>query len=293
MTIEPPSLNFTSANAAAIKMFGAADSAEFLSLSVGELSPPRQPDGTPTPQKMEETLQIVLQEGSHFFEWAHCRRNGEVFPATVLLTKLHFGDRTIIQATVRDITERKETERKLEEVNAKLTELSMTDQLTGLPNRRQLDQKINEEITRSKRTGKGLAVLMLDLDHFKQVNDQYGHQKGDEILQQFAEILRQEVRDMDLPTRFGGEEFCVLLPEIEADEGRNVAERIRAAAELLSDPAPTVSVGVGYWEADMSSGGVLRRADRALYAAKEAGRNCVVTYCKQPGKGAQNLSDSE
>lgn len=293
MTLDPISRQFMSANTAALRIFGAADEDEFTTLSPSDLSPPRQPDGTPSAEKVEEVIETAAQKGSHFFEWTHCRLNGEEFPATVLLSIMPLEDRRIFQATVRDITERKRAEQELEKVNAKLAELSVTDELTGLPNRRQLNQKIAAEITRSKRTGHLFAVLMLDLDNFKHVNDQYGHQKGDEVLQQLAEIIRQKVRGMDLPTRFGGEEFCVLLPETDSDEARNSGEKIRRAVEALPDPAPTVSVGVACWKPGMSSEEVVSRADKALYSAKLAGRNCVVTYVEQPDGSDQNLRHTE
>lgn len=286
MTLDLSTLKFASANTACIQMYGAEEEDDITSVGPAEVSPQWQPDGTPTSEKIKEKIGTVMQEGSNFFEWTHCRLNGEEFPATVLLTRMDIENSTILQATVRDITERKRAERELEEANAELATLSVTDQLTGLPNRRQMSQKIDEEITRSERTGHLFAVLMLDLDYFKHVNDQYGHQKGDEALQQIAETLRQHSRDMDLPSRFGGEEFCVVLPENDSDGAHSSGERIRRAVEALPEPAPTISVGAVCWKPGMSSDEVVRQADKALYAAKQAGRNRVVTYAEQAnGRG--------
>ena len=127
-----------------------------------------------------------------------------------------------------------------------------------------------------------LTLLMLDVDRFKSVNDTYGHAAGDDVLRAVAEVLRAEVRTIDLPARQGGEEFVVLLPGTNADGGRETAERIRtalAAREVATDAGVlrvTTSVGVAEWAAPLSADELLDAADRALYAAKEGGRNRVV-----------------
>jgi diguanylate cyclase (GGDEF)-like protein/PAS domain S-box-containing protein len=159
-----------------------------------------------------------------------------------------------------------------------------TDALTGLANRSHFLQEAEREVRRSRRHGQPLAVLMIDIDHFKRINDAHGHAVGDRALQAFARTCVQVMREVDLIGRVGGEEFCALLPQTDASGARAAAERIRQAVEAQPvQAAPgvqlpmTVSVGVALLlsdEADFHA--LMVRADRALYAAKDAGRNCVV-----------------
>jgi diguanylate cyclase (GGDEF)-like protein len=166
--------------------------------------------------------------------------------------------------------------------------LALTDPLTGTFNRRIFLELAEKEIARSRRTAMPLALIMLDLDHFKRVNDRYGHLTGDAVLKRFAEIAQSCLRKEDLLVRYGGEEFCVLLPEVSLDRARVLAERIRLATEQAAfkrDGANktislTVSAGVSRLldnDAD-DIAGLVRRADEALYSAKAAGRNRVVAY---------------
>lgn len=182
-------------------------------------------------------------------------------------------ERTIRYARARCFLE-EERARMVEE----LAELSVTDELTTLANRRRLTRKLHEEVIRSARTGHPFALLMIDLDHFKDVNDRLGHQVGDSVLRQCAVTLKKNLRGTDLLARYGGEEFCVVLPETSLQGGRHVAEKLRQAVADLSGPVPTISVGVAFWERHVSVEELVRRADEALYRAKEAGRNRVVLH---------------
>jgi diguanylate cyclase len=173
----------------------------------------------------------------------------------------------------------------LEFANRRLAALSATDQLTGLRNRRFLDEMLTEEVVRCFRYRHSIAFLLLDIDHFKHFNDTYGHLVGDDCLRSVADALRQAVRtQVDRIARYGGEEFCVVLPETDADGARVVAERIRAAVEALEflvngrRVPVTVSVGVAAVvppSAELTQLLILS-ADKALYEAKAAGRNRVV-----------------
>jgi diguanylate cyclase (GGDEF) domain len=151
-----------------------------------------------------------------------------------------------------------------------------TDSLTGVLNRRALFS-----LFRESDLVPGLAVLMFDLDHFKQINDRRGHAEGDRVLQQFARVLRDALRDDDIVARLGGEEFCVLLPNLGGEAAKVVAERIRTGFADLAIPTgkdeliATVSVGLATGGSDESFASVLSRADAALYKAKSAGRNQV------------------
>lgn len=181
---------------------------------------------------------------------------------------------------VLDITERKRTEQALRESEAAIRALSLTDPLTGLANRRRLDEALRSEIHRVQRYGGRLTVVITDLDHFKKVNDTFGHQVGDEVLQAFARIIRTHCRDSDLVARFGGEEFLILMPEVGAIEAKACAERIRSelAATIIFPLtlANTASFGVAELLPGETEHALLRRADQALYRGKAAGRNCVV-----------------
>lgn len=190
-----------------------------------------------------------------------------------------------MEARVRSMLRIKRLQDELAEKNQELAQLSISDGLTGLYNHRHLQEVVHEEFERAKRTGETLAVVMFDLDHFKRVNDTRGHQMGDRVLQEMAEILRRTAREIDKLGRYGGEEFMAILPDTDLDEAAVFAERVReqvAQHEFLADHGPplhmTVSAGVATFPHRRvgSPRSLVKRADEALYAAKAAGRNCVV-----------------
>ncbi len=174
----------------------------------------------------------------------------------------------------RDISRRKQLE-------SELDDMAHTDSLTGLPNRRRFLDQLHTETLRCQRYSHPMAVMELDLDHFKAVNDQYGHAAGDATLKLFANLIRDRLRHSDFACRFGGEEFMVALPEARAAEARMVAERIRRDLEATAiehDGAVfriTVSIGLAEREAEDTPDSLIRRADEALYRAKQLGRNRV------------------
>jgi diguanylate cyclase (GGDEF)-like protein len=158
-----------------------------------------------------------------------------------------------------------------------------TDGLTELPNRRHFEEALDAEISRAERFGGSLALILADLDDFKQVNDRYGHQAGDDVLQTFADILRATVREIDLPARYGGEEFAVLLPQTDLEGAHRLAERLckaLAARPMPTHPgalvAVTASFGVAAFPDSPTPAALFAAADEALYRAKRAGKNCVV-----------------
>ncbi len=174
--------------------------------------------------------------------------------------------------------------------NARLYEQTVqqarTDALTGVLNRREFDARLAAELRRARRYGKACALLLLDIDHFKQVNDNHGHPAGDSVLQALARLLAAQLRDVDCVARYGGEEFVALLPETDDQAACAVAERVRAAvagcAFALADGTAlhiTVSIGVASFpRSGDSAGALVTHADQALYAAKQAGRNRVQRY---------------
>lgn len=165
---------------------------------------------------------------------------------------------------------------------SELRKQSDTDGLTTLSNRRSFDQRLAREFRRSARTGQPLSLLMLDIDHFKQFNDTFGHSAGDEVLQAVGNQLRQLIRKPLIPCRFGGEEFAVILPRTNAEEATIIAERVRSrfTQRKLAKHRITVSIGVAsrqQWPFSTAED-FLRAADQALYEAKDAGRNVVALY---------------
>jgi diguanylate cyclase (GGDEF)-like protein len=158
-----------------------------------------------------------------------------------------------------------------------------TDGLTDLANRRHFEETLASEISRAERFGGTLALVLADLDDFKQVNDRYGHQTGDDVLRAFAGVLRDTVRDIDLAARYGGEEFAVLLPQTDLEGAEHLAERLREAMgtrRLTVEPGETVRVtasfGVAAFPNSPTPAALFAAADEALSRAKSAGKNCVI-----------------
>jgi two-component system, cell cycle response regulator len=180
--------------------------------------------------------------------------------------------------------------RELEDVNRQLRKLSITDGLTELFNHRHMHELLHEEFERSRRSGEPMAVAMLDLDRFKQVNDTYGHPTGDVILYETAQILRDTAREIDMPGRYGGEEFIVILPNTGEEAAARFAERIRERVHGYvfrdgdTEVRMSVSCGVGSFPAPGidTPEALLKQADDALYEAKHTGRNRVVRASELP-----------
>jgi diguanylate cyclase (GGDEF)-like protein len=163
-------------------------------------------------------------------------------------------------------------------------ELSFTDPLTGVPNRRQLFLRLENELSRSLRFGEPVSLLMIDLDHFKRINDEHGHTVGDGVLRGVALALRRSVRKIDIVARYGGEEFCVVLPRVGKPEALEVAEKLRRGVAKTSVPGPegqgplsvTISIGVATVGVDADDvAALIEKADGALYEAKRLGRDRV------------------
>jgi diguanylate cyclase (GGDEF)-like protein len=165
-----------------------------------------------------------------------------------------------------------------EEMKA-LQHLAATDPLTGLANRRGGERHISTEISRAKRERRPMSCVLIDLDRFKQVNDTFGHQAGDQLLRDVSNLLRRTIRAYDILVRWGGEEFLLVLPGVDRDVARMLAERVRIAVEALDTHGigpVTLSAGVAGFENDYDFTATLKTADRRLYQAKAGGRNCVV-----------------
>lgn len=299
-----------SANSSALKMFGAKDEREFLSRRPWDFSPERQPDGRLSAEKAPEMYETALREGTYLFEWVHMRTDRTEFYTDVLLTKVVRGDKALLYATIRDITE-------LKRADQQITRMARYDNLTGLVNRLVFVETLERRIARAQRDETSFAVLYLDLDHFKDVNDTLGHPVGDELLRTVARRLQSNVRAADTVARFGGDEFAILLDEVtEAIDAAYVSDRVlqgaRLPATLRSDVAamaasvsekivtalaePTMieatrihsgaSVGIAVYGPDSwDAEAMLAHADVALYRAKAEQRGTYRFF--SPGMDAE------
>ncbi|MFO7640597.1 MAG: diguanylate cyclase [Candidatus Competibacteraceae bacterium] len=209
------------------------------------------------------------------FIFSHRLANGEVRVVEFHASPILLRGQSILFAIIHDITERRALE-------LEMRRLATTDPLTGLANRRVFLDQVARELERFQRYDKPVALLMLDLDSFKRINDTRGHATGDAVLQHFANVARESLRKIDLLGRLGGEEFAALLPGTDAAGAVHLAERLRQAvaerpAEIEGGSlAYTVSIGVTWFaSADSNADAILARADRALYHAKDNGRNQV------------------
>lgn len=222
--------------------------------------------------------------GTYRGELCGRRRDGTIFPLEISTSVFKDkGGQERISCTARDITEQKRAQEELIEANKLLTELSNTDPLTRLYNRRYLMESLDREMKRQKRNKSHITLLLFDVDHFKIVNDVFGHQKGDAVLIAIATVAREMMRCNDIAARYGGEEFVLLLPETSLPGGVVVAERLREAVQAIPFAPPmgnfAVTVSVGVATCPTASVGcvdsLLHKADEALYRAKSGGRNRV------------------
>ena len=171
------------------------------------------------------------------------------------------------------------------DLHRRLVEQAITDPLTGAYNRRHMQSRLEEAIERGRRAGVQASILLIDIDHFKAINDSFGHEAGDHVLLELVNLLRERSRKVDLLFRMGGEEFLLLLADTGPEAAGNVAESLRegiARAHFPVGSALTVSIGVSGLEVSDTVDSWVRRADVALYAAKEAGRNRVITRPERP-----------
>jgi diguanylate cyclase (GGDEF)-like protein len=191
-----------------------------------------------------------------------------------------------LEARVKALLRIKALQEELGRANAELRRVSQTDGLTGVDNRRHIEERLHEAFEHAARLNEPLAVVMTDVDHFKSVNDTHGHQAGDAVLRQVAERLRETAREIDRVGRYGGEEFLVLLPGASLEDARHFAERARSAVadrEFTYDGGAlrrTMSAGVAAFPHPeiRHQEGLVKAADDALYVAKETGRNRVVAH---------------
>lgn len=267
---------FTFANPAALQLLDYDNQDELLGRNSHEITHHTDSEGYPYPEKACPIYR-VMQTGEPLEAWQDTfwRRDGVSFPVEVYATPLWRELGTIFGGVVvfRDISEQKKLESELERQ-------ATHDRLTGLYNREFFDQLLEREISRAQRTGQALAVILFDIDHFKAINDTYGHLIGDNVLQELATSIQGRLRAEDTLARWGGEEFIGLLPSTGEAGAQALAEGIRVQVSEQDFAGPghlSISAGVAAWSEGESLKDLVKRADDALYAAKEAGRNQIWT----------------
>ncbi|MBF0178790.1 MAG: diguanylate cyclase [Magnetococcales bacterium] len=259
-----------SVNLAAVRMFGHS-MAEAVGRNVSMLMP------SPHREQHDGYLRAYVTTGQRRVlgmkqELVACRKDGRTFPVELTISEVKLRDRVLFTGILRDITERKEAERQIYfQANY--------DVLTGLANRSLFLRTLGEAIAVARRRERELALLFVDLDRFKWVNDTLGHSAGDDLLRLSADRIRESVREGDTPARLGGDEFTVILPEIDREEAIGIARRI---LERMNDSFPlgggdthiSGSLGVAFFPGDAGDmNGLLKCADEAMYRSKKAGRN--------------------
>jgi diguanylate cyclase (GGDEF)-like protein/PAS domain S-box-containing protein len=246
-----------------------------------------------TPETLHRLLERAQANETIVAEAEYRRKDGSFFPVEAVFSSVIHEGRQLLLLSARDISERKQAEEilrqtlaQLEGANRELQRISQQDGLTGIANRRYFDESLALEWQRGLRSGQMLSLIIADVDHFKDYNDHYGHQAGDECLKKIAAALNGQLsRPADLVARYGGEEFVVLLPDTSPNGARHMAERMRAAVESLAIPheksevAPHVTLSLGTATIKPVPGtppeSLIAAADKALYQAKSLGRNRV------------------
>ena len=211
-------------------------------------------------------------------------KNGKLVQVEFVSNVYLVGEKKVIQCNIRDITERKQAQDALLKSEALLREQSVRDHLTGLFNRRYFEETLDRELLRAFRNNHSIGIIMIDIDEFKRFNDTYGHAAGDEILRELGQLFIQNVRGEDIPSRYGGDEFVIVLPDALREDTLNraelihkVANQVRIQFEGITLEVITLSVGVSVFPEDgITRATLMRAADIALYSAKRNGRNRVV-----------------
>jgi len=221
--------------------------------------------------------------------------NSTIYEVNSRAIKDENGNSINLVSIIRDVTQKvileellearekqyKELAKELERKNISLSERVSIDNLTGIKNRYYFDERIKEEVDLAKRQKVSFSLLLFDLDHFKHVNDNFGHDIGDKVLKRVTDAVSKIIRSYDIFARWGGEEFVVLMPNTTEAEAVLAAEKIRKAVEDISHPdieKITISIGIAIWEADDDVDQIFVKADKALYTAKNQGRNRVIVY---------------
>lgn len=238
-----------------------------------------RPQAFVAPESVPIVLQQMASQATEPYEATGLKTDGSEFPMLVRgQSAIIDGEPTRITSAI-DLTEIKRSEEALKRANQELASMAHTDPMTGAFNRRHLDEAVGSLIALGKREGRDIAVAIMDIDDFKPINDRFGHDTGDQVIQAVVDLIRQQTRQSDLIVRFGGEEFVLILPNTGLTEAEHVAEKIRRhiANSQTAAPVPfTLSIGLTVvCRQDQDVAESIARADTALYQAKRDGKNRV------------------
>ena len=251
---------------------------EMIGMHITRLDPPEF--AAKVPQRLDD----IAKTGSSIFESAHLCKDGAVMPVEVNARVIELEGKKVMFSVIRDITGRRTAEQKI-------AQLAHYDMLTKLPNRTLFYDRLEQAIARAKRYNQRFAVMFMDLDGFKQVNDEFGHQAGDSLLNMVAGRLTENARDMDTVARVGGDEFIFILNNI--DNAENVILVANKILGSLSRPfvinghtcSVGCSIGISIFPDDSDDTEIMvKMADDAMYLAKKSGRNSYQFFNAQPGK---------
>ncbi|HWU83706.1 MAG TPA: EAL domain-containing protein [Rhodocyclaceae bacterium] len=269
---------FSSCNSRAAEVLGFVRPTELLGMTALQLSPSEQPDGESSAARMQRMMGLARLQGTHRFEWVFRQRSGRTFPAELTMSSVMLQGRPVLYCVWRDISALKRTQ-------AELVQMAHYDALTGLPNRLLFMDRLDRAVDRARRNEYQVAVLLLDLDGFKTVNDSLGHPVGDKLLAMVADRLKANVRVEDTVARLGGDEFAVVLGGLA--DGNDAIEVVRKIIESIDVPfniegdaaLVTTSIGIAVYPGDGTQRDeLIRNADAAMYGAKAAGRNTYRFY---------------
>lgn len=268
--------NIINVNSSACKLLGYTKE-ELLQLNVADV------DCNYDKERSHAFFLELKEKHSIKFNSTHRTKNGQRIPVEIVVNYLHFDGEEIACGFVRDITERQQIEEMQQKHYEELQKIAIHDDLTGIYNRRQGISLLEIEISKAKRLATTLCCLMVDIDHFKKVNDTYGHSVGDKVLVKITDLIQNALRPYDIFFRFGGEEFVIVLPNQNLSEGRICAERLRKLCDethfLPLDTTSflhvTLSIGLTVFRPMDSYDELFNRSDAALYEAKHSGRNQV------------------
>ncbi|MCK6390745.1 MAG: EAL domain-containing protein [Azonexus sp.] len=274
IVIDPEKRRIIDCNQAAANIYGLETIYQVIGLDPIDISAPYQADGQASEAAATEKLKEAMARGSLVFDWRHCRPSGDYWDAEVHLMPFRHEGRQLLQCSLQDITERKQAKKALEQ-------LAMYDALTELPNRALFLDRLQHAIAVAQRQEARCAVLFLDLDRFKEVNDTQGHAVGDAVLREVAQRFRSVLRNDELLARLGGDEFAVVTSK--ADEGSAILIAERLAGVLRKQVKVQghsfslgVSIGIALYPSDGETpDGLLRSADIAMYRAKSTGQDYV------------------
>ncbi len=266
---------FFDCNKATLKLLGFSEKSEFINTPIDAICPSKQPDGRSSMEARTEAIQLAQKKGMHRFDWVNRHTNGNLIDTEITITVINIEEEQVFHIHWRDITERKGL---LQRIAWQATH----DPLSNLPNRTLLADRFQQAFLRAQREQQYLLVVILDLDHFKPVNDYYGHSTGDKLIIQVAQRLTKLIRSSDTVSRLGGDEFVLLLSDFTSEaEMHDIMQRILQEVSSPYDIEKTTinitaSIGVTSFPSDNHDADtLLRHADQAMYQAKQSGRNCI------------------